>query len=165
MTQVLSVVDRKVAYMEKSRKFYKKTEEYVEMNKLTLNTNKTELIFFSRDNSDFGSSFYENEVLTTQKSCRWLGIQIDRNLSFEEQLNKTLKKMAHAIRSIYLIRHQVPLNARILLLESLVLSHLSFSAIFFQNLSAKNLKRLNRQINWGIKVCFLRKIMTKREIC
>ena len=64
--------------------------------------------------------------------------------------------MAHAIRSIYLIRHQVPLNARILL-KSLVLSYLSFSAILFQNLSAKNLKSLNRQINWGIKVCFLRK--------
>ena len=64
--------------------------------------------------------------------------------------------MAHAIRSIYLIRHQVSLNARILLLKSLVLSHLSFSAIFFQNLSAINLKRLNRQINWGMKVCFLR---------
>ena len=127
------------------------------MNKLILNTNKTELIIFSRDNSDFGSFFYKNEVLTTQKSCRYLGIQLDRNLSFEEQLNKTLKKMAHAIRSIYLMRHQVPLNVRILLLESLVLSHLSFSAIFFQNLSAKNLKRLNRQINWGINVCFLRK--------
>ena len=36
-----------------------KTEEYVEMNKLTLNTNKTELIFFSRHNSDFGSIFYK----------------------------------------------------------------------------------------------------------
>ena len=65
--------------------------------------------------------------------------------------------MAHAIRSIYLKRHQLSLNARIFLLKSLVLSHLSFSAIFFQNLSAKNLKRFNRQINWGIKVCFLRK--------
>ena len=65
-----------------------KTEEFVQMNKLTLNTNKTELIFFSRDNSDFGSIFYKNEVLTTQKSCRYLGIQIDRNLSFEEHLEK-----------------------------------------------------------------------------
>ena len=74
------------------------------MNKLTLNTNKTELILFSRDNSDFGSIFYKNEVLTTQKICRYLGIQICRNLSFEEQLNKTLKVMAHAMRSIYLIR-------------------------------------------------------------
>ena len=62
-----------------------------------------------------------------------------------------------AIRSNDLIRHQVPLNSRIILFNSLVLSHLSFSAIFFQNLSAKNLKRLNRQINWVIKVCFLRK--------
>ena len=35
-----------------------KTEEYVEINKLTLNTNKTELIFFSRDNSDFASNFF-----------------------------------------------------------------------------------------------------------
>ena len=65
--------------------------------------------------------------------------------------------MTHAVRSIYIIRHQVPLNARILLLKSLVLSHLSFTAIFFQNLSAKNLKHLNQQINWGVKVCFLRK--------
>ena len=134
-----------------------KTEEYVEMNKLTLNTNKTEIFFFSRDNSDLRSIFYKNEVVTTQKICRYLCIQIDRNLSFEEQLNKFLKKMAHAIRSIYHIRHQDPLKARILLLKSLVLSHLSFSAIFFQNLSEKNLKRPDLQINWGIRVCFLRK--------
>ena len=109
----------------KVMKILQKTEEYVEMNKLTLNTNKTELMFFLRDNSDFGSIFYKNEVLTKQKSCSYLGIQIDRNLSFQEQLKKTLKKMAHAIRSIYHIKHQVPLNAWILLLKSLVLSHLS----------------------------------------
>ena len=141
MTQVFCC-GQKDSLHGKVTEILQKTEEYVELNKLTLNTNKTELIFFSRDNSDFGSIFYKNEVLTTQKSCRYLGIQIDRNLIFEEQLNKALKKMAHAIRSIYLIRHQVPLNARILL-KSLVLSHLSFSAIFFLNLSAKNLKRLN----------------------
>ena len=57
MTQVLSFVDRKVAYMGKSWEFYKKTEEYLGMNKLNLNTNKTELIFFSRTNSDFVSIF------------------------------------------------------------------------------------------------------------
>ena len=132
------------------------------MNKLTLNTNKTKLIFFSRDYFDFGSTFYKNEVLPTQKSCRYLGIQIDRNLSFDEQLNKTLNKMAHAIRSIYLVRHQVPLDARILL-KSLVISHLSFSAIFSQKLSAENLKRLNQQINRGINVCLLRKKYDKAK--
>ena len=113
------------------------------MNKLTLNTSKTEVILFSLNISDFGFNFLTKTKFSQQKKTL--------------KLNKTLKKMAHAIRSIYLIRHQIPLNARILLLKSRVLSHLSFSAILFQNLSAKNLKRLNRQINWGINVCFLRK--------
>ena len=42
-----------------------------------------------------------------------------------------------------------------------MLSHLSFLAIFRQSLSAKNLKRLIRQINWGINVCFLSKKYVK----
>ena len=136
------------------------------MNKLTLKTKKTELIFFSLDNSDFGSIFYKNEVLTTAKGCRYLGIQIDRNLSIDEQLNETLKKMAHAITSIYLLRHQIPLNARILLLKSLKFSYLSFSAIFFKIYKRlKNLKPLNRQINWAQRCAFYVKSMIKREIC
>ena len=39
--------------------------------------------------------------------------------------------MALAIRSIYLVRNQIPLKARINLFRSLVLSHLEFSAIVF----------------------------------
>ena len=38
-----------------------KTEKYLGMNKLNLNTNKTELIFFSRTNSDFGSIFLQKQ--------------------------------------------------------------------------------------------------------
>ena len=76
MTQVLSVVDRKKVLTWKSHGKITKTEEYVELNKLTLNTNKTELIFFSRNNSDFASIFYKNEVLTTQKSHRYSSSKI-----------------------------------------------------------------------------------------
>ena len=68
-----------------------------------------------------------------------------------------LNKDGSCYKSIYLIRHQNPQKASILLPKLLVLSHLSFSATFFQNLSAKNLKRIKRQINWGTKECFLRK--------
>ena len=135
---------------EKVPEILQKAEEYVEMN-----TNKTELIFFSRNSSDFGSIFFTKTKFSQHKKVAdILVFKLTGILSFEEQLNKNLEKDG----SCYKINlHQVPLNARILLLKSLVLSHLSFLAIFFQNLSAKNLKRLNRQINWRIKVCFLRK--------
>ena len=43
------------------KEILQKTEEYADMNKLNLKTNKTELIFFLRINSDFGSIVYKNE--------------------------------------------------------------------------------------------------------
>ena len=39
---------------------------------------------------------------------------------------------------------------------ALFLSHLSLSGAFLQTLTAKNVHRVNRQINWGIKVCYFR---------
>ena len=100
MTQVLSCENENSLH-GKIKEVLQKTEEYVEMNKLSLNTTKTKLIIFSHDNSDFGSIFFIKTKFATQKCCRYFGIQIDRNLNFDEQLNETLKKMAHAIRSIY----------------------------------------------------------------
>ena len=64
--------------------------------------------------------------------------------------------MALDIRSINLVRNQLPLKARINLFRSLVLSHLVFSAIFFQSLPCYSIDRINKQIRWGIKVCFFR---------
>ena len=44
-----------------------------------------------------------------------------------------------------------------MLFKSLVLSHLTFSALFFQNLNFSAMQRINRQINGGINVRYLRK--------
>ena len=53
----------------------------------------------------------------------------------------------------------VPLETRVLLFRSLVLSHLSFSSLFFQNTTIFQINRINRKKNWGIKVCYLRSIL------
>ena len=68
--------------------------------------------------------------------------------------------MALAIRSIYLVRNQIPLKARKNLFRSLVLSHLEFSSIFFQSLPSYSIDRINKQIRWGINVCFFEQNMT-----
>ena len=64
--------------------------------------------------------------------------------------------MALAFRSVYLVCNQTPLNARINLFISLVLSNLELSAIFYQSLPSYSIDRINKQIRWGIKVCFFR---------
>ena len=65
--------------------------------------------------------------------------------------------MAAAIRSLYLVRNHIHLEVRLQVFKSLVLSHFSFSGVYLQTLSAKNVQRIKRQINWGIKVCYMRR--------
>ena len=60
--------------------------------------------------------------------------------------------MAAAIRSLYLVRNHISLEVRLQLSKYLVLSHLLF----------KYCQRINRQINWGIKVCYMRR---KFDLC
>ena len=89
-----------------------------------------------------------------------MGVQIDSNLTFENHLNSVLSKMANAIRSLYLVGNQIPLKVRIDVFKSVVLSHLSFSGVFLQTLTLKNINRINRQINWEIKVIFVKNFTT-----
>ena len=108
---------------------------------------------------------FKGNRLEPSDTCRYLGVIIDRELTCQKQLNKVISKMASSIRSLYLIRDQVPLKMRINYLKSLVLSHLDFSAIFFQNLSSYTIDRINKQINLGIKVCFMKtKYDTARDL-
>ena len=111
---------------------FENTDSYMSQNMLTLNRDKTEIVVFSNNGESKIEQFHYNGIFIEPKtSCRYLGIMIDNNLNFDIQLNKTLTKMANAFRSIYLVRHFLPLKARIGLFKSLVLSHFNFSAIFF----------------------------------
>ena len=132
-------------------KILEQTDKYLTENQHTLNADKTEMLFFTnRTNSD-PEFFFEGEIIKPAHACRHLGVQIDSNLTFENHLNSVLRKMANAIRSLYRVRSQIPLKVRIDVFKSVVLSHLSFSGVFLQTLAVKN---VNRQINWGIKVCY-----------
>ena len=147
-----------VSELEKSvSEILEKTDNYLKENKLTMNTGKTEILCVSKKNENFNPLVYRGQEIKPQSHCRYLGIMIDSKLNFHVQLNKVLSNMATAIRSIYHIRYRLPLKARFMLFKSLVLSHLTFSALFFQNLKFSEMQRINRQINWGIKVCYMRK--------
>ena len=156
-TSVLCIDQNPNSLQPQIKQILAETEDYLEKNKMTLNRDKTELLYFSKEKQEFSDLEFRGEKIKPLSDCRYLGIQIDKYLNFKKQLNKCLSKMACGIRSIYLIRHQIPLYARIMLFKSLVLSHLTYAGIFFQNLNEKDISRLNKQINWGIKVCYMRR--------
>ena len=117
-----------------------------------MNTGKTELLCVSEENENFGPIVFRGQEIKPQSHCRYLVMMIEYKFNFHVQLNKVLSNTATAIRSTYLLRYQLPLKARLMLFKSLVLSHLTLSALFFHNLNFSAMQRINRQINWGIKV-------------
>ena len=70
--------------------------------------------------------------------CRYRGKELDSNLFFAIYLNIFLRIIAHAIRSLYLERNQIPLKVRVDVFKSVVLPHLFFSGVFIQTFAAKN---------------------------
>ena len=97
------------------------------------------LFFTNHTNSDPEFSV-KGDVIQPAHAFRCLGVQIDSNLTFENHLNSVLSKMANAIRSLYLVRNQIPLKARIDVFKSVLRSHLSFSGVLLQTLTVKNIK-------------------------
>ena len=87
---------------------------------------------------------FNSHSLKPTDEVRYLGVILDKELTYQKQLNNVISKMALAIRSIYLVRNQIPLKARINLFRSLVLSHLEFSAILFQSLPSYSIDRINK---------------------
>ena len=118
---------------------------------LTLNADKTEMLFSTNHTNSNPEFSFKSEVIKPAHACRYRGVQNDSNLNFENHLNSVLSIMANTIRSSYLLRNQIPLKVKIHVFESVVLSHLSFSGVFLQTLTAKNINRINRKTNWGTK--------------
>ena len=122
-----------------------------------MNADKTELLYFSTREELESKVTFNGNLIKSAESCRYLGIHLDSKLTFEAHLNVVLTKMAAAIRSLYQVRNHIPLEVRLQVFKSLVLSHLSFRGVYLQTFSAKNVQPINRQINWGIKVCYMRR--------
>ena len=133
------------------KKNLEQIDKYLPENQLTLDADKTEMLFFTNHTNLCPEFSFRGENIKPAHACRYLGTQIDSNLIFKNLLNSVLSKMANPMWSLFLVRNQIPLNVRIDVFQSFLLSHLSFSGVFLHTLTPKNINRINRQINWGIK--------------
>ena len=71
------------------------------------------MVFFTNHTNSDPEFSFKGKVIKPAHACRYLGVQIDTNLTFENHPNSVLSKMANASRSLYLVRNQIPLKVRI----------------------------------------------------
>ena len=112
---------------QKLKIFLLNTDIYLKKNQLILNAHKTEVFYFSTRDDFKSKNTINGTLIKSAESSRYLGIHLVSMLTFEAHLNFVFKKMAAAIRSLYLVRNHIPLEVRLQVFKSLVQSNLSFS--------------------------------------
>ena len=90
----------------------KKFTIFFECHCLTINTDKTEFIIFSKPSNNSRSRntqlTIKNEVIKTSDCIKYLGVYLDQNLTFQCEVKNLLRKMATGIKTLYAIRDLFP---------------------------------------------------------
>ena len=93
--------------------------KWFESNKLTINTDKCEAVFFGcgkHNNLRILSKELEYKI-----SCKYLGVHIDKHLRFREHIDHVVKKLNKFCGLIYRVRHLYPRKCLLMFAKSKLL--------------------------------------------
>ena len=102
-------------------------------NKLTLNARKTELLLISNRTNNFDSHMISlgNETIHPCTSCKYLGVHIDRNMTFTHHIDHVLKKISRHTGILYKIRDPLTQQARLNYYYAFIYPYLSYNVILW----------------------------------
>ena len=100
----------------------------------------------------------DSKTISPSNHVKYLGVFLDRNLTYQDEVKNLLMKMACGIKTIYSVRDLFPEKTRFLLLNALVISHLHYSSVLLNGITENLLKTLEKQLSWAVKTCFNRNV-------
>ena len=128
--------------------------------KLKLNVSKTKLIMFSPKSSasevrnEFGSIQIGATTLTLSETVKNLGVIIDQDLTFKEQITAVIKSCNYAIYNLRPLKKFIPLNLFITIVHQEVISRLDYCNALYLHLPKRELRRLQMVMNRCARMIF-----------
>ena len=123
---------------------------------LKVNTGKTELILFgSRQNCrglDPVSIRFREDTIREGPTVRNLGVLFDKHLTWDPHVSALVKKCNGILIGLSHVRHQIPRDLLPTIVSALVLSHVRYCLAVFGNGSDKNMQRLQKILNFALRV-------------
>lgn len=130
---------------------------WMQINHLKLNLTKTNYMIFSPKSNKFKTlkllNFFQNygTQINQQTHCKYLGIIIDCNLNWKNQILNIQTKLAKAVGILYRVRNYLNKHSLIQILHALIISHLNYGILSYGRASKTALKPLNVLFNQAIR--------------
>ena len=144
------------ASIEKLKYCLVDVNDWMNYNRLKMNSDKTEFILFGNKIQLEKCTSESIQVVDSVVSCshviKYLGVYLDQNLTFEKHISDKCKSAALNLHHIRTIRSYLSKDSTQQLVYSLVISLLDYANSLFIGLPVKTLKRLQRVQNMAAKL-------------
>lgn len=127
---------------------------WMDHHKVSVNSNKTKLIIFRRKPADYLEILYDNNLLEMVRYYKYLGVIVDENLSWIQQIAEQIKKGRKVAGIFKLINRRVPQQLKRTLYYSMFHSTVTYNIQIWGNAYDKYLKLLQTVQNKAIKNLF-----------
>ena len=124
----------------------KQVSKWLKLNKLSLNSDKTQLIFFhSKQHTldyDGISIKFDNKKIVPVDNIKYLGMYIDKYLSWDFHIQQLSKKLSRANGIISKLRHNAPFQTCLQLYYAIFYSHLIYGCNIWGLSTIENLTKI-----------------------
>ena len=136
---------------------FKMAERWFLLNKLQLNTSKTEVIKIGTLQqlykfSSFSSINFSSTSIDLIKKLKVFGITIDEKLSFDYHITTVIRLCNHHLRALYHIRQFFTSDMVSTLARCLVLSRLDYCNYLLYNVTKHQQERLQQIMNKAVRI-------------
>ena len=148
------------ALKDKIRAVFENLNKWMAAFKLKLNVSKTKLIMFnpkmcaSKVRNSFGSIQIGTATLTLSETVKNLGVIIDQDLTFKDQISAVIKACNYAIYNLKPLKKYIPLQLFVTIVHQEVISRLDYCNALYLHLPKRQLKRLQIVINRCARMIF-----------
>ena len=121
--------------------------DYFKANKLKLNVDKTKMVCFNRGKknlSELGMVCMDGKPIGQEESTKFLGITIDKSLTWENHCNNVANKMSRNAGILNRVKNYLPVSSMCTLYNSLIFPHYSYGLEAWGTCNKKYLKRITK---------------------
>ena len=115
-----------------------KKSKWLRANKLSLNVSKSSMVLFKNNNKKLERDFFitiDNELIIEKNSTIYLGIYIDRNLSWKEHISNTKIKLQRGIGMLSKLKIFSPRSIVRSAYHAFVTPHINYGILNWGNAS------------------------------
>lgn len=134
----------------------KKLSLWLKSNKLSLNINKTNFMYFKHINSKyvFRDNIYINDMPIDEKQeTKFLGVLIDSNVTWSSHIRNINMIVARGTGILYKLKYYISQRSLLMLYNSFILSHISYCNIVWGNSNKIKIDSLLRLQKKALRIC------------